>query len=376
MTPRRAARTGGSAPWRPERRPARRWPAAALLVCLGGCVNTLVDDGPGSDLVPAIDQRAVVIPLGEAGEGAPDAVLLQFYEGILVRLRDAHVARDLATMRDLLARYHRDDLPDWARHRLDRFAGLCAGLAIELHLSRNARLEPLPAAPGPDPAADPAVPEEIGAVCRYELVVPPMPGAEILFGARADADPIAFGVDVRVRDHFLDGSSRRYADGGVVHLADSFRLATAPLRLPVELDLGASRAVQRDLELRVDLMPGYLHVVEAQGRKRAPVRRTPLSSASLTQWPPGFRAIREEPLETLRQAMALGDPAHFAHVRLAAVFASPADRPAIEAALIDWVRLGRPDQALVAMATLTAIGAAEVPTGDRDAWLAWWQSRR
>ena len=65
------------------------------------------------------------------------------------------------------------------------------------------------------------------------------------------------------------------------------------------------------------------------------------------------------------------------YVRLAAEFAPPAERPEVERALMDWVRLGRPDQALVAMAALRAITERGAPAvGDRDAWLSWWESRR
>ena len=47
-----------------------------------------------------------------------------------------------------------------------------------------------------------------------------------------------------------------------------------------------------------------------------------------------------------------------------------------EQLLIDQVRYGRSDQAQVAMAALRASTGAEIPVGDRDGWLAWWQQRR
>jgi hypothetical protein len=44
---------------------------------------------------------------------------------------------------------------------------------------------------------------------------------------------------------------------------------------------------------------------------------------------------------------------------------------------MQWVRLGTPQQALVAMAALASIDpSAKAPLGDRDAWLLWWESRR
>jgi hypothetical protein len=105
------------------------------------------------------------------------------------------------------------------------------------------------------------------------------------------------------------------------------------------------------------------------------VRRTPLATASATQWPRGHQAIRERPLATLRAALRLGDPAHFPHVWLAAAFAPADARPQVEQLLIDQVRLGRPDQALVAMVALRDLGVADLPL-ERDRWLAWWQGRR
>jgi hypothetical protein len=86
--------------------------------------------------------------------------------------------------------------------------------------------------------------------------------------------------------------------------------------------------------------------------------------------------VRAQPLATLRAAIQRGDAEHFAHVRLAAEFAPDAERPRVQELLIDQVRLGRPDQALVAMATLRATGAADIAIGDRERWLAWWQARR
>ena len=46
------------------------------------------------------------------------------------------------------------------------------------------------------------------------------------------------------------------------------------------------------------------------------------------------------------------------------------------ALLIEQIRFGRQDQALVAMAALQVIAGETLPIGDRQAWLAWWQARR
>ena len=120
------------------------------------------------------------------------------------------------------------------------------------------------------------------------------------------------------------------------------------------------------------LLPGF---VQMEGQ-RAPVRSVRLVRTRVQQWPRGYLPIRDKPLIALQAAMQIGDAPHFPHVWLAATFASPAEREKAAAMLIDWVRLGRPDQAIVAMASLRACGAAQIQIGDRDGWLAWWQSRR
>jgi hypothetical protein len=107
-----------------------------------------------------------------------------------------------------------------------------------------------------------------------------------------------------------------------------------------------------------------------------PVQRTGIASTTLTQWPAGHAAIAAAPLVTLREALRLGDPAHFAHVFVAASFVGTEDREAATALLIEQVRYGRQDQALVAMAALQVLTGASQPAGDREAWLAWWQARR
>jgi hypothetical protein len=338
--------------------------AAALAPA---CVTTAVEDD--ESLVPAIPLQSVVIPLG-AAVPAEQHTLQEFYDGLLARLHEAHREQDLTTMQALLAGYTRDDVPSWARDRLAGFEALVVGLMIELHVRVAARLEPV---------GDPLQRDDIGEACAWELVLPPLPGLPIGLGGQGDADPVAFGVSISVRDEFVDGTTRtleiddgRGRGAELVRLPAAFTLANEPLRLPIRLQPDDSIAVRRDFDLRVDLLPGYM---QAAGQ-RAPVRRTLLGTATATQWPRGHQAIRRSPLETFQAAVRLGDLPHFPHVRLAAAFAPAEHRRQIEAAMIDWVRLGSPEQAIVATATLRALGAAQLPVGDRDAWLAWWQEHR
>ncbi|MGE3354385.1 MAG: hypothetical protein AB7O84_21825 [Planctomycetota bacterium] len=313
----------------------------------------------------------MVIPLPQAPAGT-DRAVREFYESMFARLQQAHQEGDLPALRSMVATFLRDDAPDWARQRLLGFRALQHGLQFEQHARRATELVPSPAPAAQDAAAGEHGPDCIGVPLRYELVLPTPPDGPWLLGGRDDRDPLAFRFSMLVLDHFVDGSSREHKAAEVVRLERGFELGGAPLRLPLQVDLGDTAAVRRELSLRIDLLPGYVQ----HGEDRAPVRTTTLCTALATQWPPGHAAIRRDPLLALRAAMQRGDREHFAHVRLAAEFAPAAQRVEVLGLLIDWVRLGRRDQALVATAALRAVTGADVAVGDRDGWLAWWQAQR
>lgn len=376
LTQRGAGRCGGQrACGRPE---VARAPSAALvrgglwvlLAGAGSCVSTYTDADP---MQPAVTADPVVIELGPDPHVGEDPVLRQFYESVLARLQSAHKERDLETMRALVGSYLRDGMPEWARQRLLGFRALAAGLALEQHMARKATLvaSAVPAeAPAPDaPAADAAV---LGMQLQFDLSVPPLADAHYVLGARDAADPVAFRVEINVRDHYLDGSSRDHSDGDIVRLDREHVLSEAPLSVPVRIDLGGGEAVRREIDVRIDLLPGYVRADD----DRAPVRNTTIAAATVTQWPVGYQALRAAPLQAFEQALQQATPASFARVRLAAEFAATTDRAKVEEGLIGWVRLGSQAQAVVAMASLRAIGSAQIAVGDRDAWLAWWQGRR
>lgn len=312
--------------------------------------------------VPDIPATSVVIPFAAPADGSPEQ-LKQFYESLLGRLRDAHRHGDAETMEALLAGYRRSDVPEWAQERMAGYDALARGLRFERHARTQGRLELL---------GDPAVTANAGEPLVFELVLMPWSREPALLGGGRDEDAVGCHVEIAVTDHFVDGSARQHEDGAVLRLERAVDLRREPMRLPIRVQLADAGVVRRTIELRADLLPGHVRI----GDLRAPVRRTPLAQMAHTQWPRGHRAIREQPLATLQNAIRLGDPAHFPHVRLAAEFAPASERDQVLALLIDQVRLGRPDQARVAMATLRAIGAADLPLGDREAWLAWWQRRR
>lgn len=353
------------------------WPLAALLA--GGCVSTIVDD----PLQPSIAHDPIVIDLGSAPATTDERIVRELYESVLQRIHAAHADRDAAAMLALIDGHLRPEAPEWARQRLLGCRSLAAGLRCEQH-ARTAAIAVVAVVPptgaasatagaAAPPAAD-TVPdaEVVGTALEFELTLPPLAGSELRLAGRGDDDAVAFQVDVGVRDHFLDGSVRDHGDSDILRLDRAVALGVEALRLPVLLDLGDSTAVRREIDVRIDLLPGYVRA----GDDRAPVRRTTMAACRATQWPASHRAVRKEPLASLRRAQQAADPARWVDVRLGAEFATAADRPAVERALIDWVRLGSTAQATVAMASLRAVGCAEIPVGDRDAWLAWWQGRR
>jgi hypothetical protein len=295
----------------------------------------------------------------------------------MAQLQEAHQGRDFARMRLLVDTYLVDYAPEWAVPRLVGFRDLSYGLQFESHAASNATLvQAAPSAPDATESAatdSPLTTDTIGAPLDFELRIASPPDGPWRLGGEADADPIAFRVTLVIQERFLDGSTRRIEDAEVVRLGNTVELGAEPLVLPVRIDLGPSLCARRDVDITAELMPGYLQ----NGDARAPVRFTRLCQSKATQWPKGHESVRTAPLAALRKAMEPGERDRFLQARLAAEFAQPAERPAVADLLMQWVRLGTPQQALVAMAALASIDpSAKAPLGDRDAWLLWWESRR
>lgn len=351
----------------PGSRPQVRF-AAGLLVCTAlasGCVHVQAEEDPVLTATP------VVIEQLAAPEDA-DRALVEFYESLLSQMLEAHQDRDLPRLQSLLAGCAPLALPDWVAPRIEGFTGLAHGLHFELATEQRGRLREVDPAPAGEGVAALSR-ASIGAPLVYELELPVPDGGPWRLGAVSEPDPVAFQVALVVREHFLDGTQKKIEDADVVRLDHAVELDDEALRLPVRVDLGASEAVRREIELEVRLLPGYVR----RGDVRAPVRNTLVATATARQWPPGHEVIRTAPLRTLQNAQRLGDRDHFKHVRLAAEFAGTEERAEVERSLMEWVRLGRPDQSLVAMATLRAIVPDGAPAiGDRDGWLSWWEARR
>jgi hypothetical protein len=363
--------------------------ATLLLATLAGCVTTY-EDAPlllaKPEPVPLAVPVAITLP--QPAQGTGDHVFSEFYGGIMQRMREAAADHDVAHLEFLLEGYDRRDLPPYWHEQMRGYRAIAKGLRFEQHAIEHARLSLVPAAPAAAPPnatpsatpitqpnatpnVAPAVPP-CGEKLLFELVVPPG-GPEFVLGGRGDADPTGFSVAVTIEDAFVDGSSRSSRTEDFLWLPATLRLAgDHELRLPVAIDADAGGSIQRTIHLRVDLMPGYVLVDGV----RAPVQRRGIAACTLTQWPRGYEKLQEAPLKALEQALRTFDEPRFPIVYLAAALTKGEDREKAITLLIEKVRFARAEQAQVAMAALRAVSGETYPVGDRDAWLAWWQTRR
>lgn len=351
----------------------RAWSRLAALLFFGtfaGCVTTY-ETVPlfGAPDLPPPDVSAVTIPFG-SDDAAPGA-LGDVYRSVLVRMQELVKGkeRDLPQLEGLLARYDRPDLPPGVAAAMASYRTVAHGWRCLDQVRANARVD-VTAADGDGAAKDQVPP--IGASVRFELVA--TAGVErIRIGGAGSEDANVFAVVSYVEDSFVDGSTRSWKHEDMVTLPGDCDLQGSQLlRVPVQLDAPGGEAVRRRVRVCYDLLPGFLRC----GDVRAPIRRTRLGEATITQHPRGYDAIAAAPLAQLRQALVAFAPRDFARAWLAGQATAGAERTEAMGLLIDQVRLGRPDQATVAMATLSAMTDGVVPIGDREGWLAWWQRRR
>ena len=344
--------------------------AASLLAA--SCI-TVYEDAPLIDAGELeIPEYAVAqtIPLGRPNSSPQEQLLTRFYGSVLERMQEAADDRDTAVLFGLLDAYEKPNLPGWLADRLHGYRALGHGLRFVAHAMTNSRLALVAAT---DAAAATAVATPvIGAPIRFDFTLPGA-GTAVILGGRSGDDPVGFSIAITYEDDYVDGGNLRQTRNEIEWLREDYELAgDALLRLPLSLEIDAGKAVRRTIHLRVDLMPGYIR----DGEFRAPVSRRTLAALTLTQWPAGYEPIVKRPLATLREALRLGDAKHFPHIYIGAAFTKGPDRDVALGLLIDQIRLGRQELAVVAMATLSALTGADIGVGDREGWLAWWDMRR
>lgn len=379
------------------RRRFRNGAGLALVALLASACITVVEEAPlvGDQLELPPFAVAQTIPLGKPSQSEGERQLIQLYDGILRRMQEAADDRQVDVLFDLLNSYQKPGLPDWLANRLKGYRALAHGLRFLEHAVSRAELRLVPAtvegaADGAGAAietAATATPEgmstrmphlpPIGDPLQLEFMLPPMV-TPIRLGGHDDSDPVTFAIAITYEDLYVHGGSKNPQAQGFESLPREFVLqAGEPLRLPIRFAIPTDGAVRRTVHVRVDILPGYVRVENARtgdgssGEVRAPIERRTLAASSWQQFPAGHRPIAERPLATLREAIRLGDSKHFPHVLLGALFTTGPDRQEAIALLIDQVRFANEALAMVATAALREITEADIPIGDREAWLRW-----
>lgn len=352
---------------------------ACIALVAGSCV-TVYEDAPLIDVTTAPPEFAVAqsIPFGSPDASPEERLLAQIYDGVLRDMQRAVVAGDADELRGLLAAYDKPKLPPVIRDRIDGFRLLEIGLRFTNHAAAKSTLAVVthpdadPIAVASESTAPTVVVPPIGKPVHLEFVLPPHAEA-VHLGGRGETDPIGFAIAMEIEDWFVDGGSRTERRHDLQWLQDGFDLdGTRVLRQPFTLEVDAGRAVRRTVTMRIDLVGGYVGI----DGKRVPLpRRRTLAALRFVQWPAGHEPIQRRPLDTLREALRIGDAAHLPHVFLGATFTSGADREQALLLLIEQVRMGSLQLADVAMATLRDLTGVDIAIGDREGWLAWWGMR-
>lgn len=354
------------------RRSARAWLAPLAVVLAAGCVTTYepIDlSNPDSELIAA---APIAIPIGNFGDGG-NKLLLGFYSGILRRLHEAADDGDVALLDSLVTAYDKPSTPDAVKQHLASFRAMGRGIRFRQHVAAMSTFElclsPIDIAAGKNTPIEERVEPALGQQLQLELRIPGM-ADPVLLGGHEHSDPFTFSVSVTVEDDYFDGRTRSSHTNGVVWLPKSFNLVAGnELTLPVNVDRATDDAVRRRVFVRVD-MRGHVLIDEI----RSPVKSTTIGAGSFTQLPAGHEIIKKQPLAALKLAIADFQSKNFASAYLSALLMPPADRLAAATLLVDQIRYGRADQAEVAMAALKRLSGLSLAVGDRDAWLAWWQT--
>lgn len=329
---------------------------------LAACAAAPDGDDPLAQ-AQAVESTALVIPFGETAADEGNA-LDRFYANVLERMHDAYAERDangapsgIDSLQRLLLLYRTDAVPALARQHMDGFAAAAEGAVFELHVRSASRIEVPQAVP-------------LGENLVVRLHVDGLPGTTIRLGGEEDEKPFFLSAWFEFADTYVDGSTRRQEGEAVVRLPRSHDLTVAtPLQLPLELGAAPAGAVRRKVAIRIEMLPGHVGAADMT----CPVRRSPMARGETEQLPLGADKLRAAPLASLREAMAIGDAQRFPAVFLAARFLPAEQRREGMELLVQWVRLGRPDQARVAMAALHELSGEPITVGDRERWLAWWQ---
>jgi len=324
---------------------------------LAGCVTTIVDDESPDDGA-VVNASPVVIPFGNVKRTEGWRPVAQYYKNVIRQMQEALAERQLEWLLALLASHDRDPAPEWARDAFASFRDAAEGLAFEDYAARNTGLVILS---GPAAIGTPIeLAVRLDTAHRRGVV---LPGGET---------GVSFLVRSTISDTDVLGSTTTRRAELILRVPEAVDFdAGDHLLLPFGIAPAGQGVVMRRIEFVAELLPGVIDV----GDRHAPVQRSNLVERVEMMYPDGVAPIRQQPLRTLRNALRNGEAAHFPHVFLAAHFMPVGDQPAAIKLLVSTLRLGRADQARVAMAALREITGVEINTQDREGWLRWWQER-
>ena len=339
----------------------RRLLGALGLAVLGtaGCVTYDVAADPTGP-IELTGAEPVVVPLHPGAQDATGQALDAWYESVVAQLQMAYVDREADVLQGLLLRHDRDSAPDWARQQLAVYRQLLIGLRVEEHLAGAARIRDV--APG----------QVLGDTVELELVVDSAPIDVVLPATVDDVVVTQFLFEVVVRDEDAFGNVTTRVFSEFVGLDEPAALGRGVLRVPFRVRRIAPEGVRRTIDVDCELMPGRFLL----DGETVPSRRVPLARTTLVHWPPQVENVAVRPLETLRVALDEGGPERLRYVYVAAHFVPPEQVDTAVDLLIRNLRVAPPATARVDTVALRRLTGVDLPIGDRDAWLAWWQERR
>lgn len=331
-------------------------PAVIVLLAVSACVTTPLEEPPPE--AQTVDLQAVVIPFaeGSSGDSTPAD---QYYSSILNQMQEALAERDLVRLSSLLAGKTRSNAPEWARVRIERFKTAELGLQFEAHAAKHSRIDVV------------QLGRTIGQPVDFIFQLDTPPNHDVMLEDTRRSG-LRFQATLSVGDYdAYGGRTRRTASRTLRLVKPLTRHMEHPSEATFRAPADPTSAVMRELIVVVELLPGTVQI----DNQLAPIQRMKLAERREVLYPTGYEVIRDQPMKTLRGAIALGDPKHFPHQFLAAHFMPEEKRDQAIELLIQNVRLGNRAQARVAMAGLAVLTGEDIPVGDRDAWLSWWQGR-
>lgn len=322
---------------------------------------------------------AVVLATGGTTDDVSPAV--RFHEGVLERLRDAWVERDVDLMANLLATSRvgatAEQLASYESYETLRASGVVEASGFRDKGFRFVDADKLDGGRVPPDL-------ELGQEAPLELRIGASPGFTFRIPKAAGDAVTRFVITTHFEEWRVDGSVTRsetpyrFAAQRDLKIEGDVPFVIPLPSLPEASDGILFRTVRVDGAL---FCAAFVEKTE-DGEASRMIPRIDLEPARATQFLAGFRTskVRSAPVDVL--AVATRDPGRFApHLLTASYFlARDGDSAAKEKGmplLIEALRRTSAARKTVLAALLLVAGEDDAPKmRDRDAWLRWWDLRR